>query len=205
MPDVASLGSPAKRAPTVPSRTFRYIIESDSGLAPNPEAGMCTLACCKPKIRKGANVGDWILGFGSAKTKRNGLLIYAMRVGVKHTLAEYYERHCGRRDAIYRRSASGDLEWVKNSHNDHAEERHFRRDIDGRFVLEAEPGNWWYFGQNAPDLLALLAHVPEVAYRLLPRGRGHRLNGSTPDDMIILVDALRRFEVNGGLLGESFD
>ena len=41
----------------------------DYGFAPNPFFGFCTLANCKPKIRKSANVGDWIIGTG-CKTRK---------------------------------------------------------------------------------------------------------------------------------------
>ena len=32
---------------------YEYVMTSDSGFAPNPFHGTCTLACCKPRIRKG--------------------------------------------------------------------------------------------------------------------------------------------------------
>ncbi len=41
-----------------------YIVRYDSGFAPNPFYGFCTLATCKPDIRKHAQVGDWIVGTG---------------------------------------------------------------------------------------------------------------------------------------------
>jgi hypothetical protein len=37
---------------------FVYVVKHDGGFAPNPFHGFCTLACCKPKIRKGAKEGD---------------------------------------------------------------------------------------------------------------------------------------------------
>lgn len=40
-------------------RLFSYVVATDSGFAPNPFFGLCTLACCKPKIRKA--VGDRLL------------------------------------------------------------------------------------------------------------------------------------------------
>ena len=48
---------------------FAYILAFDSGFAPNPFYGYCTLADCKPKIRKQAQVGDWIIGLGSKKSE----------------------------------------------------------------------------------------------------------------------------------------
>ena len=46
---------------------YEYVMTSDSGFAPNPFHGTCTLACCKPKIRKG--VANEIFGeiFGKIK------------------------------------------------------------------------------------------------------------------------------------------
>jgi len=41
---------------------YSYIIKHDGGFAPNPFFGCCTLACCKPGIRRKAGKGDWIIG-----------------------------------------------------------------------------------------------------------------------------------------------
>jgi hypothetical protein len=62
-------------------RLYSYIVARDYGFAPNPFHGYCTLATCKPKIRAGANPGDWIVGTG-AKTRYDlaGHLIFAMQV-----------------------------------------------------------------------------------------------------------------------------
>ncbi len=38
---------------------FSYIVETDSGFAPNPYFGICSLACCKPMVRRG--IGDRVL------------------------------------------------------------------------------------------------------------------------------------------------
>ncbi len=43
-------------------RIYAYILKVDSGFAPNPFHGWCTLACCKPAIRRKARPGDWIVG-----------------------------------------------------------------------------------------------------------------------------------------------
>ena len=42
---------------------YAYIVPVDDGAAPNPYGGVCTLAICKPNLRKIAKQGDW-LGFG---------------------------------------------------------------------------------------------------------------------------------------------
>lgn len=61
-------------------KLYSYIVARDFGFAPNPFFGFCTLATCKPKIRSGATIGDWIIGTG-AKSRYNlaGRLIYAMQ------------------------------------------------------------------------------------------------------------------------------
>ena len=53
---------------------FMYVVKVDSGFAPNPVGGLCTLACCKPTIRKTANVGDWIIG--TTPSPDSGKVIY---------------------------------------------------------------------------------------------------------------------------------
>jgi hypothetical protein len=57
-------------------------VRYDSGFAPNPFYGYCTLATCKPDIRKAARVGDWIVGTGSneRRIRRGDHLVYAMCV-----------------------------------------------------------------------------------------------------------------------------
>jgi hypothetical protein len=51
---------------------YSYVVAHDFGFAPNPFDGLCTLATCKPDIRKKAAVGDYIVGTGCAKRKRQG-------------------------------------------------------------------------------------------------------------------------------------
>jgi len=55
---------------------WSYVVDKDTGFA--PFWGCCTLACCKPDIRKGAQKGDWVVGL-SSKTDGNRI-VYAMRV-----------------------------------------------------------------------------------------------------------------------------
>ena len=69
-----------------------YIVRYDSGFAPNPFFGYCTLATCKPDIRGRACINDWIVGTGSAnkEIRRGGRLVYAMRVTGEHTFQQYW-------------------------------------------------------------------------------------------------------------------
>ncbi|KQW72346.1 hypothetical protein [Ensifer sp. Root127] len=70
---------------------YSYIVRYDSGFAPNPFYGICTLATCKPLIRKHAAIGDWITGCGSADraVKRGDHIVYAMRVTETLTFHQY--------------------------------------------------------------------------------------------------------------------
>ena len=62
-------------------KLYSYVVARDFGFAPNPFFGFCTLATCKPKIRKHASVGDWVIGTGAKRTyEYRGRLIYAMQV-----------------------------------------------------------------------------------------------------------------------------
>lgn len=69
---------------------FSYVVARDFGFAPNPFFGICTLATCKPIIRKKAEVGDWIIGTGSSQLNCQNKLIYIMQVTNKITYNEYW-------------------------------------------------------------------------------------------------------------------
>lgn len=73
-------------------RLFSYTIPIDDGAAPNPFNGMCSLAICKPGIRRVAEPGDWVAGLGSKVAPSgdlSGRLVYAMRVEEVLSLGEY--------------------------------------------------------------------------------------------------------------------
>ena len=73
------------------SHLYVYIITRDFGFAPNPFHGRCTLATCKPGIRKSAKVGDWVLGVGGANLKSvKHKCILLMKVTEKISFNEYW-------------------------------------------------------------------------------------------------------------------
>ena len=78
-------------------RLFSYVVARDYGFAPNPFVGACTLATCKPTVRRVASVGDWIIGSGSSERNRRGFLVYTMCVSETMTFNEYWA------DARFRR------------------------------------------------------------------------------------------------------
>lgn len=63
---------------------YAYIVPVDDGAAPNPYGGVCSLAICKPNLRKIAKIGDWIVGL-SPEFK----LIYTMKITTVMTMKEY--------------------------------------------------------------------------------------------------------------------
>jgi hypothetical protein len=74
------------------SYLYTYAITRDFGFAPNPFHGFCTLATCKPRIRKAANVNDWIMGVGgSSLGSRKGQCIFLMKVSEKLGFQNYWD------------------------------------------------------------------------------------------------------------------
>lgn len=146
---------------------WSYKIRRDYGFAPNPFYGFCTLACCKPDIRKGAEVGDLIFGFGSAALELRGRLIFAMRISEALKFEEYWDdaRFVRRRpvftagrarsygDNIYHRSHAG--AWVQeDSHHSlpggQWNAANADRDLSVNTVLVSTDFAYW--GRTAPLL-----------------------------------------------------
>lgn len=70
---------------------FSYVVARDFGFAPNPFGGVCTLATCKPQIRKTANIGDWIAGLSAAADSAQLRVIYVMQVSETMSFDEYWD------------------------------------------------------------------------------------------------------------------
>lgn len=79
-------------------KLYSYVVDHDTGFAPNPFGGFCTLVCCKfshsgkwKNVVELACIGDWVVGLGgkSQRSSGHGTIIYAMRVTKKLPLAEY--------------------------------------------------------------------------------------------------------------------
>ncbi|MGE5533339.1 MAG: hypothetical protein ACM3UN_03205 [Bacillota bacterium] len=135
-------------------RLFSYVLRFDTGLAPNPFGGYCTLALCKPKIRLTAEKGDWVVGTGSSRKGLQDRLVYAMLVTEKLTFNQYYTDkrfatkiptvHNKIGDNIYFRGKQ-QLSFIHGS-------KEIARDTSGEFVLVSEPGNFYYYGINAKPI-----------------------------------------------------
>ena len=120
-----------------------YVLRIDSGFAPNPYGGLCTLACCKPVIRRIAAVEDWVIGTTPAPDTH--LLIYAMFVtrGLTFDLYFNYPEYEIKKpgpanlsgDNIYKPDGSGGFIQLQNPAHDH---RHCEGDLSTNRVLISE-------------------------------------------------------------------
>ncbi len=150
-------------------RLFSYVVRYDSGFAPNPFYGYCTLATCKPDIRRSANINDWIVGSGSndRTIRRGGHMVYAMRVTGALSFRDYdadprfqnkkpYRRgsrkqSCG--DNIYYRDANdtgwGQRDSFHSQPDGSPQSSHIARDTGADRVLISD--DFVYFGGFGPE------------------------------------------------------
>jgi hypothetical protein len=176
-------------------RLFAYKLAVDSGFAPNPFHGWCTLATCKPQIRLRKREGDWIAGFTSKQLNADPVgherLIYLMRVDEKIGLEDYFRdpRFAAKKprmdsaacidlvgDNIYDRVGG---RWVQLPNRSHGG-RDIKKDTDGRCVLISR--TFSYFGSRPLEI------PPEVRPQV-PRGQSpHGVRTADANRAQALVD-----------------
>lgn len=164
---------------------YSYVIVRDFGFAPNPFFGYCTLATCKPNIRKNAQIGDWVIGTGSAAkdSNFNNRLIYAMCVEEKLAFDDYWNdtRFYKKRpvmngsrmqwygDNIYHIDSKTGKFIQENSHHSLKDGlvniNNYNRDLSGKFVLISKA--YWYFGEKA-------ILIPDKFKGIIKSGRQYR-------------------------------
>ena len=117
---------------------FSYVVETDSGFAPNPFFGSCTLACCKPKIRRA--VGErllrrsgrvdirelrsaepgfirdqnmWVVGLAGAslRDRPRRSVVYAMQVTDVLDFESYFEEYPQKRPVRTAMATPADPTW----------------------------------------------------------------------------------------------
>lgn len=147
----------------------------DLGFSPNPFGGVCTLACCKPTIRRNANPGDIVIGTGSITCGLSRRLIYAMRVEKVLAFNEYWVRYPSKRpsprtpvrkmgDNIWHQDAFG--KWCCAPGGIH-DERNRGRDLSGKNALISS--EFYYFGRDAIE-------IPDKFHYLIASTQGHKKN-----------------------------
>lgn len=165
---------------------YSYCLKIDDGAAPNPFYGVCTLVICKPAIRRTAQVGDWIVGLGSANSPIGDIydkIVYMMKITQKMTMSEY-DKYCpvhlpGKipkwTSADYRERA-GDCIYdfrtvpptVRNSVHS---EKNRKKDLGGENALLSD--RFYYFGDKPIPL-------PDYLMPLIHSTQGHRVKTNEP-------------------------
>lgn len=143
---------------------FSYVVRWDHGFAPNPFHGVCTLATCKPAIRKKAKEGDWVLGTGSAERDYRGRAIFLMQISEVSQFDDYWSNPLFLRkkpvmngslkqrfgDNIYHHDGNG--AWTqadsRHSHDGHSNDFNLQRDtgLTDRVLIGS---NFIYWGDAA--------------------------------------------------------
>ncbi len=122
------------------------------------------MATCKPQIRRSAQIGDWIAGFGGKCTPVYEKLVYIMHVSEKMTFDQYWNdiRFENKKpdflkslmyyygDNIYHHDINTGMWLQENSHHSNEEEINYinlNKDTGADAVLISD--KYWYFGSNA--------------------------------------------------------
>ena len=162
-------------------KVFSYVVDRDIGFAPNPFFGFCTLATCKPDIRKFAKVEDWIIGTSSTTENKPKHIVFAMKVTEKMTFNEYWNdsRFTNKKPFLSgsRKYQYGDniyyqenKKWLQlPSH--HTEEDgspnllNIKKDTKSDYVLISN--HYYYFGNNS-------ILIPTDLEQIIKKRRGFR-------------------------------
>ncbi|MEH2121709.1 hypothetical protein [Nostoc sp.] len=166
---------------------YSYCLRYDSGAAPNPFWELCTLAICKPDIRRVANIGDWVVGLGSTNSPIGNIadcVVYAMQITDKMTLQEYdeycrvhsphkipksnseiFEERVG--DCIYDYSQGGQPVLRPGVHDISNQ----KGDLGGVNVLISQ--HFYYFGEKA-------VHLPASLTPIVHKTRKHKSIANEP-------------------------
>lgn len=176
---------------------FSYVIPRDFGFAPNPFHGICTLATCKPQIRKSAMVNDWVIGTGTKTHGIENLLVFAMQVSQKLTFNEYWDNpifQCKKPiingslkqtygDNIYHYDEAKNI-WIQaNSHHSYNDGttnyNNLLRDTTKNSVLISD--HFFYFGNSPIEIPA------DLVCKVVKKGPGHKRIRDI-DDVTLFVE-----------------
>lgn len=194
------------------TKVYMYVVARDFGFAPNPFHGFCTLATCKPRTRRVAKVGDWIVGMGGRRLRATGKCLFAMKVSHSETFDDYWSNPLYRDkkplrngskkmivgDNIYYKK---DNEWQQlNSHHSFPDgspnPHNIRNDTQTDNVLISD--YFFYFGANAVEIPGKI--LKDLGYA---NGRDHRkfpFQQARP-----LIEYLEREFESNRLYGDPYD
>ena len=139
-------------------KLYSYVVEHDTGYAPNPYFGFCTLCRCKFKGRKNvvelAKEDDWVIGTGGAgeQSAGHGRLVYAMRVDEKLPREKYFsDSRFAKKKPVKKSTSAYETTRGDNEPPLNAFERH------EQFALISR--HFYYFGANAIDIPKRFGHL----------------------------------------------
>lgn len=191
------------------SRIYSYVVEHDLGFAPNPFWGICTLANCKPILRKYASVGDIIVGTGSAELQATDRLVYWMRISEITSFDGYWSdaRFTRKKpnmngsmmhrygDNIYHTGDDGTFQQIDSFHSEDDGSLSFaNRERDtGTTEKVMLATDFAYFGKSAPV-------IPEHVRFLIKKGPSHKCRFS--DEQRATIEAWLATLPERGYVGE---
>lgn len=172
------------------SDVYIYAVDRDYGFAPNPFHGYCTLATCKPAIRNGAQIQDWVIGIGGLRLRATRKCVFAMQITNKITFNEYWSnpifldkkpvRNGSQKmvvgDNIYHFDNIQDKWQQADSHHSNSDgsvnEQNLSTDTRSDKVLISQL--FFYFGREAPlipsHLLEALEYKNQIGHRVFRNG-----------------------------------
>jgi hypothetical protein len=183
--------SSSKELKRVGSRLYSYVVTHDTGFSPNPFFGYCTLACCKPSIRRSAKLGDWIVGL--TPKSLGSRVVYFMRIDYilptfdaywrdrrfarkKPLLRDDIPTRCG--DNIYEPTEDGKYRQHGKVHSS----KDIKRDLGGQRILVSE--TFTYFGSKAVKL------PPHLSFLVVGRAHKCRFTAEQKNDFNAFVAGL---------------
>jgi hypothetical protein len=193
-------------------------VARDYGFAPNPFFGVCSLATCKPRIRKAAAIGDWVVGTGSRARKREKRVVFAMRVTDAMSFEKYWADPRFQRkkvnlrgskkqafgDNIYARDEETGRWCQANSHHSlddgSPNPLNIKADTSTNRILISE--DFVYWGGSGPEVPARFLDYG-AAHESICAGRGHKNDFS----QAIVTDFIQwiRSRNETGYCGEPLD
>ena len=195
---------------------YSYVVARDYGFAPNPFYNVCTLATCKPLIRRRASRGDWVVGTGSKTKGLQGRLVFAMQVAETLTLDQYWSdpRFFRKRphldgslkqalgDNIYHR-APKTRNWIQeNSHHSFSDGRPNPHNIanDTQTDRMLIGFDFAYWGRSGP----LIPRQFRTSHFNVCAHRGHKCKFSNEAAVNAFIQWIRSLDVRGylGVPGE---
>jgi hypothetical protein len=178
---------------------------TDAGSAPNIQGNICSLAICKPQIRKSANVGDIIIGLRARSGDLGGLgphaidsVLYCMQVTKKIPIEEY-ESYCRTHAPMKIPTLDnliGDCQYTSSlsliPFGPHGPSN-IQRDLSGKYVLLAEGRQSFHYRKDPVGhrLSSSLTDAWEVDHVK----RGHHVKLFTEETRKEFIDWLKTFPI----------